>query len=198
MNVDLRGFSKMAMSMVPGEVMRVLAVYRRAVQKAVAAEGGLIDKFMGDGIMAVFADAGDHAEHAAAALRTAQNLLGDPAALSKDIHPLSFGIGIASGIVNWGAIGVDDRFEMTVIGPAANLSAKLEKQNKQLGTACLCSEETWQMAEAQGFEPAGMDVRSLTVDIEDLKVPVAVRVLAPRPVPIMHSDPVETQVQRSK
>ncbi|MGI9402228.1 MAG: hypothetical protein ACR2O0_13320, partial [Rhizobiaceae bacterium] len=81
------------------------------------------------------------------------------------------GIGIATGEVSWGAIGMGGRLEMTVIGPAVNLSAKLEKQNKVLGSNCLCDRVTWDAALEQGFsgELAG---ENITTNVEGVSDPV--------------------------
>lgn len=66
-------------------------------------------------------------------------------------QPLAIGIGISSGMVSWGVVGRDDRLELTVIGPAVNLSAKIEKCNKAFGSACMVDADTWRLAQAQGY-----------------------------------------------
>jgi adenylate cyclase len=137
--------------------MRILAAYQGRVIPIVHARNGMIDKFLGDGIMVTFglgtrsetyaADAIDCAEAVLDDLRGWGNLP-DMQALRQ---PLAIGIGISSGTVSWGVVGRDDRLELTVIGPAVNLSAKIEKCNKAFGSACMVDAETWRLAQAQGY-----------------------------------------------
>lgn len=186
-NVDIRGFSQLSMRLEPSRVMSLLTAYRARINPIIQANGGVIDKFMGDGVMAIFGtnpqDEGNLIE--AAAITAAEQLLADFEKWPADnpdlgeFEHLRIGIGIATGEVSWGAIGLGDRLEMTVIGPAVNLSAKLEKQNKVLGSNCLCDRATWVSAVEQGYsgELVGEDI---TTNVEGVSDPVDLTIVAMR------------------
>ena len=199
LNVDLRGFTDLASRLDADQVMAVLSAYQGRVIPLVQENGGIIDKFMGDGIMASFGIAGpdtdaDASEHCEAdALRAAEAILIDmerwaaeEPAIAKN-GPLQVGIGIASGIVSWGAVGssrgqsgqegAGDRLEMTVIGPAVNLSAKLEKHNKKLSSRCIVEVEAWQRAQAQGYDGV-FKARLAKARVEGVTEPVRIAVLS--------------------
>jgi adenylate cyclase len=81
--------------------------------------------------------------------------------------------------VLFGAVGDETRLEYTVIGDAVNLSAKLEKTNKDLGGRALCDAETLQLALQQGYEPAGETEARRGVAVAGVAHPVDLVVLAP-------------------
>jgi adenylate cyclase len=157
LNLDIRGFSRIAEHCEPEIVMRILAAYQGRVIPIVHARNGVVDKFLGDGIMVTFGVGAHSSSYAADAIDCAEAVLADlrgwadlpeMQALGR---PLAIGIGISSGTVSWGVVGRDDRLELTVIGPAVNLSAKIEKCNKAFGSACMVDAETWRLAQAQGY-----------------------------------------------
>ena len=162
LNVDIRGFTEMATGMDASRVMDALSCYQSRIVPIIQANGGIIDKFIGDGIMATFGtDHGDEAHthnYALSALRTAEFILDDfknwqyQADDLKTIARNGIGIGIASGVIAHGAVGQADRLEMTVIGSAVNLSAKLEKHNKTMGTVCLASRDLYDLSVKQGYQ----------------------------------------------
>lgn len=127
--VDLRGF---AARIEPTEVIRLLAEYQRRVVPLIRAHGGVIDKFLGDGIMATYGAAQASSTYAADALRTADAIVADAAhwneggSLSR-LPPRSVGAAVAAGMVIFGTVGDPTRLEFTVIGAPVNLAAKLEK-----------------------------------------------------------------------
>lgn len=153
MFIDIRGFTRMAASMDASRVMQFLSAYQGRVIETVRRHGGIIDKFMGDGVMATFGTAnGGEGNPAAQALAAAAELLEQAPRWPRE-EPvigqqgaLNIGIGIATGNVAFGAVGSGDRLEMTVIGAPVNLAAKLEKHNKALGSNCLCDSATWRAA----------------------------------------------------
>jgi adenylate cyclase len=85
---------------------------------------------------------------------------------------------VATGRVVFGAVGDTNRLEYTVIGPPANLSAKLEKQNKTEHTQALTTAEALNLAETQGYRPAGRFERRSGKRIDDVEEPVDLVVLA--------------------
>lgn len=183
LNVDIRGFTKMAANMDPSRVMEALSVYQSRIVPIVQQNGGVIDKFMGDGIMATFGTGGKgEAICALSAFNAAEAILADyqtwpnePGDL-RDIASAGIGLGIAGGNVAQGAVGQSERLEMTVIGTAVNLSAKLEKHNKVLGTICIAGRSVYDMALSQGY--AGkLQVRFDTAMIEGVTKPQDIAVL---------------------
>lgn len=157
MNLDIRSFSRIAEQCEPDAVMRVLAAYQGRVLPIVHARNGMIDKFLGDGIMVTFGLGTDSESYAADAIACAEAVLADLEGwadlpeMQALRQPLAIGIGISSGTVSWGVVGRDERLELTVIGPAVNLSAKIEKCNKAFGSTCMVDAETWRLAQAQGY-----------------------------------------------
>jgi len=158
-NIDIRGFSVMAANREPSEVMQILSTYQGRVVPILQEHGAIIDKFMGDGIMATIGiDDADmpfsrkSVEAAEAVLLDSKKWLAEEPALA-DAGVTDIGIGIACGSVAFGAVGQGDRLEMTVIGSPVNTSAKLEKHNKVLNSDCIISRKTWDNAVKEGYEP---------------------------------------------
>ena len=158
LNIDIRGFTRLAAKLDASTVMQLLSLYQGRIVPIVQANGGVIDKFMGDGILATFGTTGSGKTAAADGLRAAEQIMLDHAGWEAGtealaaLKPLDIGLGLASGLVSYGAVGGDGRLEMTVIGPPVNFAAKLEKHNKTLRTAGLCDAATWSLARRQGFE----------------------------------------------
>jgi adenylate cyclase len=159
LNVDLRGFTAWAARRDPAEVLSLLIAYQKRMVGIIQRHGGSIDKFMGDGIMATFGTVRGAGTYAADAIRAAEEILAETREWAGDpvLGPFAAKVNaaVASGPVVSGTIGDDSRLEYTVIGAAVNLSAKLEKANKELKTRAIASEETWDAALAQGYQPAG-------------------------------------------
>lgn len=156
-NIDIRGFSKLAANREPSDVMEMLSAYQGRVVPILQSNGAIIDKFMGDGIMATLGIEDEDKPHAKMALDAAEALLADVStwteetALMTSSGPVEIGIGIAAGPVSFGAVGQGDRLEMTVIGAPVNMSAKLEKHNKAIGSQCVVTRQLWDEAVAQGY-----------------------------------------------
>lgn len=140
---DVEGFSTIAEGLAPKALVARLNDYLSLVTAAVEAHGGFVDKYTGDGVIAVFgapiADP-DHARHAVeAALEIQRATL--PADAAED-SPFRTRVGINSGEMLVGNIGGQRRFNYTVIGDAVNLAARIEGANKAFGTRMLASEST--------------------------------------------------------
>jgi adenylate cyclase len=177
LNLDVRGFTALASSASPQEVMGVLAGYQQRMVPIIQRHGGAIDKFLGDGIMATFGATRpleDYAARAMAALEecmeAAAEWSAEQAALGRP--PLTINGALASGRIVAGAVGDATRLEYTVIGDAVNLSAKLEKHNKVQGCRALALKETYDAACAQGYEPRGEHRALAGVSVGGVAVPV--------------------------
>jgi adenylate cyclase len=158
-NIDIRGFSAYAADREPSDVMSMLSAYQGRVVPLLQDTGAVIDKFMGDGIMATIGmEFNSEKLIAIKAVQAAEKILKDNEVWSDeltdtpDLKNLKIGIGIAMGPVSFGAVGQGDRLEMTVIGAAVNTSAKLEKHNKTLKTDCIVSKQIWDMAVEEGYQ----------------------------------------------
>jgi adenylate cyclase len=155
--VDLRGFTPLTHQLRPAEVMALLSEYQGRVIGPVVAEGGSIDKFIGDGILASFGAARPSPTFAADALRALDALLEATARWAEERRAAGLpappvGAAIATGTVMFGAIGDESRLEYTVIGDPVNLAAKLEKHTKVERVRALCPLESWRLALAQGYD----------------------------------------------
>ncbi|QCI78993.1 adenylate/guanylate cyclase domain-containing protein [Hankyongella ginsenosidimutans] len=159
----MRGFSNLSRSMTPTAMIELLAAYHALVVPIIRAHGGSVDKFLGDGILTSFGAVEPSTTYARDALESAVVIA--QATQEWRAHRLDLGMtapdigmGLASGRILFGAIGIEDRLEYTVLGDAVNLAAKLEKQTKAEQVRGLTTAETYVLAYEQGFKHP-LDVR---------------------------------------
>jgi adenylate cyclase len=158
LNLDLRGFTRYAAEANPDAVMMLLSEYQALMVPVIRKHGGRVDKFLGDGILATFGAVQSSQTYAADGLRALDALMAEARSWAESCRlagrfcPTVNGA-LATGRVLFGAVGDDERLEYTVIGEAVNLSAKLEKANKDLGTSSLCDLATYELARQQGYLP---------------------------------------------
>jgi adenylate cyclase len=157
--LDIRGFTPFATRVPAKEVVRVLTAFHARIIPVVRANGGVIDKFLGDGVMATFGGTEVSETAAANALRALEQVLVEAQAWQKALPEigvsecLTVNAAVASGPIVFATLGGGDRLEYTVIGEAVNLAAKLEKHNKTEGTRALFPAVTLAQATAQGYKP---------------------------------------------
>ncbi|MEM6761885.1 MAG: adenylate/guanylate cyclase domain-containing protein [Pseudomonadota bacterium] len=177
--LDLRGFSRFAGNHPAEDVVATLTRYHSLVVPIIERHGGVIDKFLGDGVMATFGALKPSGSAAADAL----NALSDVAAVAPQwdaflqnagYEPVHINGAAVAGRVVTATLGNDERLEFTVIGRAANLAAMLEKHNKVMGTVALTDTATYERAREEGFvgrkgadpEPLGASqCAGMTVDL---------------------------------
>ncbi len=153
---DMRGFTKASETLTPSNLIALLGEYQRLLVPIIQKHNGTIDKFMGDGIMASFGAVTPSDTYAADALNAVDEIIlavkewGRMRHQDKNIV-VSVGVGLAIGEIIFGVIGNEGRLEYTVIGEAANLAAKLEKQNKVEHTQALITFATFTQAVKQGY-----------------------------------------------
>jgi adenylate cyclase len=161
---DVRGFTSFAEETAPEEVTRRLNGIFDCLGDPVRAAGGEILKFLGDGVLAVFLppDGANVSVVTPAALAAAREILARVEALNATEteagNPtLNLNIALHAGEVTYGNIGTADRLDFTVIGPAVNEAARLEKLCKELGTPILISKSFVQAAQGvrEPLLPAG-------------------------------------------
>lgn len=143
---DLRAFTALAEQKLPYDVVFLLNRYFRALGTAVEAAGGRVDKFIGDGIMALFGVGGGASEGCRqaieAARRMAENLDEMNRSLAHDLPaPLRIGIGINFGTVIVGEMGYGRATSITAIGDAVNAASRLEALTKEYGCQLVLAEE---------------------------------------------------------
>ena len=165
LNLDMRGFTLLAAQASPDEAMSLLADYQARMVPLIRGNGGSIDKFLGDGIMATFGAAEPSGTYAADALRALEATVQEGAnwraeCLAAGRPCPTVNGSVATGEILFGAVGDETRLEYTVIGEAVNLSAKLEKMNKEAGVKAVCDQASFALALAQGYKPAA-DKRTL-------------------------------------
>ena len=181
-NFDMRGFTRLAETTSPDRVMGLLADYQHHIVPVIQAQGGSIDKFLGDGIMATFGATRPSTTYAADALRAVDQAIGETRRWQEDLRARGepcpeVNAAVASGRVIFGAVGDETRLEYTVIGETVNLSAKLEQHNKQLGTRAICDVATYERALAQGYAPPGVQHQVAASLVAGVGHPVDVVVL---------------------
>ncbi len=146
---DIRGFTTISEKLTPEELVALLNEYLTTMTNQVFHHDGLLDKYMGDAIMAVFGAPLDQPDHALRACRTAL-------AMMEELHKLQekwkaegrpvfdIGVGLNSGDMVVGNMGSEMRFDYTVMGDMVNLGSRLEGINKEYGTNIIISEFTYE------------------------------------------------------
>lgn len=139
MFVDVIGSSYLVDREDPDEVVEILNRFFDLVVRVVAAEGGIVNKFEGDGALCVFGAPNTLGDHAERALRAGERLQRELSTIATDIGAA---IGIASGSVAAGNIGAADRYEYTVIGRPVHVARRLCDEAKLTDARLLASETT--------------------------------------------------------
>ncbi len=150
---DLRAFTKFSESKLPYDVVFVINQYFRHMGEAIESAGGHLDKFIGDGVMALFGleddttVASQKALKAAKAMVEALDMMNQT--LASDLEePLRIGIGIHMGQTIIGEMGYGKATSITAIGDAVNTSSRLEAMNKEYSSQIIFSER---IAKEAGF-----------------------------------------------
>ncbi len=150
---DIKGFSSNSEDLSPQGLVKVVNRYLTIMSEPIHAQSGIIDKYIGDGIMAYWGPPfNEEGQHARLASFAALDMIGRIGALNDDLLeqldvrrlpvPLDMRIGIATGKVVVGSIGSELMMNYTVIGDTVNLASRLEGANKVYGCRILVSEET--------------------------------------------------------
>ena len=157
---DIRNFSTLSESLSPERVVTLLNTYLTPMTRAVLQEGGLLDKYIGDAVMAVFGAPVVQPDHAGRALACALAMHRELVTLQPTFRQMglqvAIGLGINTGEMVVGNMGSEERFDYTVMGDAVNLASRLEGLTKRYGVFCLVSEATRQAA-GQAFTFRAID-----------------------------------------
>jgi class 3 adenylate cyclase len=164
---DIRGFTTLSEAMEPTKVIELLNEHMTAMTKIVYEHRGVVDKFVGDEIMAVFGAPKTYGDDAVNAAQCALRMLGERIWLNQQSgHPFEVGIGVATGSVVVSCIGSMDRLNYTVIGERVNRAARL------CGLAgprqVVVDETTWRMIadQACGSEIENVNLKGYSGEVK--------------------------------
>lgn len=163
---DLRGFTSMSERMDPQQLVRELNAYLETMVAAIHSHGGVVDKYVGDSIMAVFGAPRSSGADAANALRAAvamqQAMVEHNRWRSTEgLPPLAQGIGIHHGAVVAGNVGTTSHAQYTVIGDTVNLAARLQAATKDHKVGILVSDSVHRAAQEKPGEKPVPSLRAL-------------------------------------
>ncbi|MFC3181967.1 adenylate/guanylate cyclase domain-containing protein [Cypionkella sinensis] len=189
---DLRGFTHMSEGRLSFDVVFLLNQFLGRMAEAIEDSGGFVDKFMGDGIMAIFGMETTPAEGARRAIAAARAMGGVLDSLNQTLHeelrfPLSMGIGIHSGPAILGRIGAAHRTEaaagLTALGETVNIASRLEQKTKDLAVQVAVSSYALNLSGLAANDktlPQTVEIRGLS---QPLDILVAARATnLPQPV----------------
>ena len=180
---DIQGFTRLAEKMEPQRVVSFLNVYMTAMTTLIEGEGGIVDKFIGDGIMAIFTPQDTDDNHALRAVRAGirmQQQLHELEHHWRESHPELIGmqvrVGINTGEVVAGNIGSETRMDYTVVGDNVNVASRLESVCHAGGV--WISESTYvavqDCIEAKKMEPVLVKNRTQPVQAYAVHIPAKV------------------------
>jgi adenylate cyclase len=162
---DLRSFTGIAERKLPYDLVFLLNSYFEAVGASITTAGGAVDKFVGDGVMALFGVDSGPEEGCRQALAAAQAMIasvdGLSRALSEELSvPLRIGIGVHCGPAVVGRMGYGESIHVTAIGDTVNVASRLQDATKEFQCQLVFSEE---VAKQSGVKITGLPRHELTV-----------------------------------
>jgi adenylate cyclase len=168
---DVRNFTTMTEKSEPMALISLLDDYLTAMTEIIFKYNGIVDKFIGDGILAYWGAFTPDSNHALDAAKAALEMIERVRELNVQFEaqgkdPIAIGIGVNTGTVIFGNVGKGKKIEFTVIGDAVNLTARLESLNKEHGTSIIISEATRQrLGDVAQTKPlGGVKVKGKTVE----------------------------------
>jgi adenylate cyclase len=177
---DLAGFTTISESMKPAELVKVLNEYLTEMSNIIFYHGGVVDKYIGDAIMAFWNAPINQPNHAVLACHTALDQLKKLSDLQRrfaerKLPMIDCRIGINTGHMVVGNMGSHNRFDYTVMGDSVNLASRLEGANKPYHTRIMISEFTYEKAKDE------IEVRQLDLlRVKGKAIPIKVFELAAR------------------
>ncbi|MBI4016626.1 MAG: adenylate/guanylate cyclase domain-containing protein [Candidatus Aenigmarchaeota archaeon] len=171
---DIRGFTTISEQLTPEQLVAVLNEYLTAMTDMIMASGGVVDKYMGDAIMAFWGAPLEQPDHAVRASECALQMLEKLKQLQQKwkkegVPFLDIGMGLNTGDAAVGNMGSNQRFSYTCMGDNINLGSRLEGLNKEYGTHAIISEATFKKL------PSDFIVRELDyVRVKGKKEPITI------------------------
>jgi len=138
---DIRGFTRLSESMSPENNFRFINQYLNLMVPVIDKHGGTIDKYMGDGIMALFPNSADDALNAAVGMLTSLNQF-NKKQRERNLPAVEIGLGLHTGEMMLGTVGTGSRMDVTVVSDTVNAAARIESLTKTFSCPILISEQT--------------------------------------------------------
>jgi adenylate cyclase len=164
MFIDLRGFTSLSETLSPESISNLLNLYVTFVTKEIAAQGGIIDNLVGDGVVAFFpAEEGDRTLHARKALNATLNILAkvdelETLSRQRGYGTIGIGIGLHSGSAIVGSMGSEHKLNYTAIGDTVNLASRLQDLSKKYRSETISSEYSIAVLSEEVFKRARLNV----------------------------------------
>uniref|UniRef100_A0A7C3E766 Adenylate/guanylate cyclase domain-containing protein n=1 Tax=Gracilinema caldarium TaxID=215591 RepID=A0A7C3E766_9SPIR len=148
---DIRQFTNLSENLTPEESFKFINSYLARIVPAITKHGGFVDKYMGDAIMALFPNEEGPDEAVRSAIDMQRIILEYNTHRAKcNYRPLSMGIGLHTGTLMLGVVGVEDRMQNTVVSDAVNLASRLESITKVFNISIAISDETFKSLKDPG------------------------------------------------
>ena len=171
---DIRGFSTFSERLDPEKLVEIINTYMTIASDAIHMQQGVIDKFMGDAVMALYnTPLRPQEDHALRAVRTAASMMADIRAYHETVAPedrLQFGVGIHTGEAVVGNVGSPERLDYTAMGDSVNLAKRLQEVAKP--SQILLSDDTYQAVrdwvEVRELEPIQVKGRTQYTRVYEL------------------------------
>lgn len=170
---DIRSFTSISEGMTPEQLVALINTYLSLMTKVIMDEDGVVDKFIGDAIMAIYGAPVFFEDHPVKAATTAVRMMEE----LKRVKPewdkagwpdINIGIGINTGTMVVGNMGSEDRFDYTVMGDSVNLASRLEGLSKMYGAGIIISEFT--ASKLPGFIVKELDMVRVKGKAEPIKI----------------------------
>jgi adenylate cyclase len=170
---DIRDFTSISEKLTPEKLVSLLNVYLSAMTGIIIGNKGLVDKFIGDAIMAVYGAPIHFEEHPQMACTAAVKMISElnkqmPEWLSQGFPEFRIGVGINTGEMIAGNMGSEDRFDYTVMGDSVNLASRLEGLSKAYGASIIISEST--ASGIDGFALRELDMVRVKGKVEPVRI----------------------------
>ena len=168
---DIVGFTKIAEQNSPHKVMEMLRRYHAMVEAAIFENGGTLDKYLGDGVMATFGTPNSSPEDAVNAMKAAHQMLGQIDEFKRECSELvetdfQVSVGVHFGPVIIGDIGPARRLEFAVVGDTVNVASRLESATRKLHCRCVASDALVRKVKASGTSSSVLDEFSIRKGVE--------------------------------
>lgn len=165
---DMRDFTQLSAKLPPSEVVRFLNDYWKVISACIKENKGSVNKYMGDGLLAVFGAPVSYINNHENAVAGALDMINALRKINEKYSDklgseISIGVGINSGEVVVGNIGTDDFMEYTVIGSTVNTASRLEKISKEKPNSVIISEKTYNLVK-DTFQTTELKEASLSDD----------------------------------
>ncbi len=172
---DIRGFTTISEALTPEKLVHLLNEYLTEMTNIILKYNGVVDKYMGDAIMAFWNAPLDQPKHAERACMTSLEMEKRLKELQikwkkQGVPPLEIGIGLNTGFAVVGNMGSYDRFDYTAMGDTVNLGSRLEGLNKPYGTRIIISQSTKKKLEGKPFLTRKLDLVAVKGKTEPIMI----------------------------